>query len=84
MRLRVPAVLILAATMLAACSSDESLTDRLAGARVRGDADGVVVRQASSVVDALPLAMGHCAHFHRSAQYDRAVQGGYRFRCLPG
>lgn len=75
---------LLAALLLVGCSSDMSLTDRLAGGRVRGDANGVVVYQAASVVDALPLAIGHCSHFHRSAQYERRAHGGYRFRCVSG
>jgi hypothetical protein len=68
--------------LLSACASNQSLSDRLAGDRVRGDAVGVEVA-APSVADAFALAVGHCGHFHLSAQYDRpAAEGRYRFRCV--
>ncbi len=72
--------------LLTGCASGESLSDRLAGRdRVRGDADGVAVTGFASRVEALPLAVGHCAKFGRSAQYDRRDDdGAYRFRCVAG
>ena len=75
---------LLGACTLGGCASDESFSDRLAGHdRVHGDADGVVVTGFSSRVEALPLAVGHCAKFGRSAQFDaRADDGSYRFRCV--
>lgn len=72
--------------MLTGCASDVSLSDRLAGRdRVGGDVDGVTVRGMGSRVEALPLAVGHCAKFARSAQFDRkADDGAYVFRCVAG
>jgi hypothetical protein len=50
--------------------------------RVRGDDHRVDV-QATSALDALPLAASHCARFKRSAQYDRkASEDQYRYRCV--
>ena len=72
----------LLALWLAACASDRSLTDTLAGNRVKGDAASVVVSRADSVPDALPLAIGHCAHFHLSAQYAGRAGDQFRFRCV--
>ena len=71
--------------LLTACASDASFSDRLAGRdRVRGDADGVRVFGMSSRLDALPLAIGHCAKFGRSAQFTGRVERGYAFRCVAG
>ena len=72
--------------MLTGCAANESLSDRLAGPdRVRGDAAGVTVTGFGSVAEALPLAVGHCARFGRSAQFDRKDPGGvYRFLCVAG
>ena len=65
---------------------DRSFSDRLAGSsRVRGGPDGVTVFQAASRTEAFPLAIGHCARFGKSAQYDAPGEaGGYRFRCVQG
>lgn len=69
--------------LLGACASDMSLSDRLAGSdRVSGDADGVRVFGMGSRLEALPLAVGHCAKFHRSAQFAGRVPRGYSFRCV--
>ena len=72
--------------MLTGCASGVSLSDRIAGSdRVGGDADSVSVRGMGSRVEALPLAVGHCARFGRSAQFDRkARDGAYLFRCVAG
>lgn len=81
-----PLLLLLLPLALAACASDQSLSDRLAGRdRVHGDAETVTVTGFSSRVEALPLAVGHCARFGRSAQFDRkAADGAYLFRCVAG
>lgn len=78
--------LALAGALLACgCASGAGLSDRLAGRdRVRGDAEGVRVSGMGSRLEALPLAVGHCARFGRSAQFDRRLPGGYAFRCVPG
>jgi hypothetical protein len=75
---------LLAASGLSACASDQSLTDRLAGSRVDGDEGGVSVA-AGSAAEAFPLAVGHCAHFGKSAQFARKLDDGhYRFNCEKG
>ncbi len=73
--------------LLAGCADGGtvSLSDRLAGSsRVRGDADTVRVFQAETRADAFPLAIGHCARFGRSAQFDSQAEGAYVFRCVKG
>ena len=88
MRARLWVVVLAASALgtgaLAGCASDESFSDRLAGRdRVHGDAEGVTVSGFASRVEALPLAVGHCARFGRSAQFDvRTDDGAYRFRCV--
>ncbi len=74
------------ALLLGGCAANESLSDRLAGRdRVRGDAEAVTVSGFASLAEALPLAIGHCARFGRSAQFDRkSDDGAYRFLCVPG
>ena len=77
--------MLLAVPVLQSCTGGPGLSDRLAGSgRVRGDADTVTVRGMGSRLDALPLAIGHCAHFGRSAQFAGRVEGGHRFRCVAG
>ena len=78
--------MLLLLALLTGCAADESLTDRLAGGdRVRGDAEGVTVTGFTSRVEALPLAVGHCSRFGRSAQFDRKEpDGAYRFACVAG
>ena len=82
------AAVALACLSLAGCAQGgtTSLSDRIAGSsRVHGDADRVSVMQADSRADAFPLAIGHCARFGRSAQYDSRGEGGaYEFRCVKG
>ena len=71
----------LALVLLAGCASDQPpVVDRLAGARVRGDADRVSVL--GGRLDALPLAVLHCARYGRSAQFDRTEGDRSVFRCL--
>ena len=77
---------LLASPLLAACADGgASFSDRLAGSsRVKGDGETVRVFQADSRADAFPLAIGHCARFGRSAQYDSRGDGAYVFRCVKG
>ena len=78
---------ILLLLLLTGCASNVSFSDRLAGPdRVRGDAEQVTVTGLGSRIEALPLAVGHCARFGRSAQFDRRAEGGgaYVFRCVAG
>ena len=79
------ALVLLLLLMLTGCASNVSLSDRLAGPdRVHGDADTVTVTGFSSRVEALPLAVGHCSRFGRSAQFDRKDEAGHHFLCVPG
>ena len=79
------AAVMATAVLLAGCASDVSFSDRLAGRdRVRGDAEGVQVFGIGSRVDALPLAVGHCAKFGRAARFTGRIAGGHAFRCVPG
>ncbi len=82
-RMRKVATVALVGLSLAGCASEVSLSDRLAGpSRVRGDADAVSVYGMGSRVEALPLAVGHCSRFHKSAQFDRKREDAYAFRCV--
>ena len=78
-------VVISGALLLGGCAADVSLSDRLAGAdRVHGDRNEVTVSRMGSQVESLPLAVGHCARFHRSAQFARKAGGSYVFSCVDG
>ena len=56
--------------LLAGCADQTPLIDRVSKGKVQGDATQVSVE--GSRLDALPLAVAHCARFSRSAQYNRA------------
>ena len=79
-----------AALAMGACAGDGStgqggLFDRLAGrGHIQGDEDGATISGMGSAAEALPLAVGHCSHFHRSAQYAGRSGDDYRYRCVPG
>ena len=61
------------------------LFDRLAGrGHIQGDADGATITGMASAADGWPLAVGHCSHFHRSAQYAGRSGDGFRYRCVSG
>ena len=72
----------LSSLTLSACASDQPpVIDRVAGAeRVHGDADHVSV--AGGRLDALPLAVFHCARYGRSAQFSRSEDGRSVFDCV--
>jgi predicted small secreted protein len=73
---------LLAALLLAGCASRPSLVDVLAGDRVDGDADGVLVRGfGDDVASATPFAVAHCSRYGRSAQYAARSGKALRFRC---
>ena len=79
------AILFASLALTACAAGNVSLSDRVAGrSRVQGDADSVRVMQADSRADAFPLAIGHCARFGRSAQFDSRTDGAYVFRCVKG
>ena len=79
-----------AALALAGCASAPpgdrgGLFDRVAGGgHIHGDARGVTITGMDNAASALPLAIGHCHHFHLSAQYAGRVGDAYRYRCTPG
>lgn len=83
---------ILAATAvlaLGACAdggaspNSGGLFDRFAGRdHVHGDAERVTITGMDSAAGALPLAIGHCSHFKRSAQYAGRQGDDYIYRCV--
>ena len=80
---RRPWVALAVLSLLSACAADQSLSDRLAGAgRVKGDRETVSVFGMGSRVDALPLAIGHCARYGRSAQFSMRRGESYVFTCV--
>ena len=65
-----------AAVLLAGCANQPPLVDRVSKGQVLGDAGRVSIQ--GGRIDALPLAVIHCARYGRSAQWshtdgDRSV-----------
>jgi hypothetical protein len=58
------------ALVLCGCADSSPLIDRAAGGKLHGDADHVDI--AAGRLDALPLAIAHCARYGRSAQWSHA------------
>ena len=59
------------------------LFDRFAGGdHVHGDAERVTITGLDSAASALPLAIGHCSHFRKSAQYAGRQGDDYIYRCV--
>ena len=57
-----------------------SPVDLLGG--VDGDSDAVTV-EADSAPQAAPMALSHCSHYDRAAQYDRELSPGvFQYRCI--
>ena len=81
---------VVAALLLAGCASAPDdrgggLLDRVAGRHIKeGDADHVVLTGLDSAADALPLAIGHCSHFKRSARYTGRQGDDFAYACVPG
>ena len=59
-----------AAVALAACADQPPLVDRVSKGQVQGDASRVSIL--GGRLDALPLAVIHCARYGRSAQWSHA------------
>ena len=84
------AMVIVAALALGACADGNSgntggLFDRFAGGdHVHGDAERVTITGMDSAASALPLAIGHCSHFKKSAQYAGRNGDDYIYRCVQG
>ena len=76
--------LVLAAAASGCAGAGQSTLQHLVGGRVVGDAEGVTVTGMSSRLDALPLAVAHCARFGKSAQFARSELVGARFNCTLG
>jgi hypothetical protein len=71
--------LLICSMVLVGCGSP---VDVLTGGRVEGDSDAVTV-QADSAPQAAPMALSHCSHYDRAAQFDREVSAGmFRYRCI--
>ena len=69
--------LVVWSIVLAGCGSP---VDLLSG--VDGDSDAVTV-EADSAPQAAPMALSHCSHYDRAAQFDRELSPGlFRYRCI--
>lgn len=64
------AVLALTGGLLAGCAGQAPLIDRVSRGKVLGDSSQVSVE--GGRLDALPLAIAHCARYGRSAQWSHA------------
>ena len=70
------AMLVVTSLVLAGCANQPPLVDRVSKGQVQGDRSQVSIQ--GGRVDALPLAVLHCARYGRSAQWshtdgDRSV-----------
>ena len=74
-------LLALMAVSITACADQPPLVDRVAKGRVQGDAGQVSIE--GGRLDALPLAIAHCARYGRSAQWNRAEDGRSIYSCVP-
>ncbi len=69
-------LLALTAVAIAGCANSPPLVDRVSDGRVQGDASRVSIE--GGRLNALPLAIAHCARYGRAAQWghpdgDRSV-----------
>ena len=63
--------------VVAGCGSPVGL---LSG--VDGDSETVTV-EADSAPQAAPMALSHCSHYDRAAQFDREISPGvFQYRCI--
>jgi hypothetical protein len=74
------AIVIGMAATLAACADSPPLVDKISKGRVDGDAARVSVE--GGRLDALPLAIAHCARYGRSAQWSHAEGGRSVYDCV--
>lgn len=91
--MRTAILAVTAALTLGACAdgggggsaNSGGLFDRFAGRdHIHGDAERVTITGMDSAASALPLAIGHCSHFKRSAQYAGRQGDDYLYRCVQG
>ena len=73
-------LLALTALTMSACANSAPLVDRVSQGRVEGDATRVSV--AGGRLDALPLAIAHCARYGRSAQWGHADGDRSLYTCV--
>ena len=74
------AVLALAGGVLAGCADQPPLIDRVSKGKVMGDASQVSVE--GGRLDALPLAIAHCARYGRSAQWSHEADDRSVYDCV--
>lgn len=74
------AVLALCGVMLAGCADQPPLIDRVSRGKVEGDSSQVSI--AGGRLDALPLAIAHCARFGRSAEWSHSDGDRSVYSCV--
>ena len=74
-------VLVMAAGLLAGCANSTPLVDKVSRGKVDGDASQVSIQ--GGRLDALPLAIAHCARYGRSAQWSHADNDRSVYDCVP-
>ena len=74
------ALIVGAAVLLAACANQPPLVDRVSKEQVLGGAERVSIQ--GGRIDALPLAVLHCARYGRSAQWSHAEGDRSVYDCV--
>ena len=74
------ALLALTGAMFAGCADQPPLIDRVSRGKVEGDSNQVSI--AGGRLDALPLAIAHCARFGRSAQWSHSDGDRSVYSCV--
>ena len=80
---RLVLVLLMAASVCGCAQVGGAALRRAVGDRMVGDSQSVLVRDAPSRLDALPLAVAHCSRFGKAAQYASTDAAGVHFACVP-
>ena len=74
-------VLLVASTVaLAGCADQPPLVDRVSKGQVQGDSSQVSIQ--GGRIDALPLAVIHCARYGRSAQWSHSDSDRSVYNCV--
>ena len=79
--MRRAAMLAGVAGLLAGCANSTPLVDKVSHGKVEGDASQVSIE--GGRLDALPLAVAHCARYGRSAQWSHADNDRSVYNCVP-
>ncbi len=74
------ALLVGVTIVLAGCADQPPLVDRVSKGQVQGDADRVSIQ--GGRIDALPLAVLHCARYGRSARWSHAEDDRSVYDCV--